>query len=77
MIATIEGNSRNDIIESLKIIAQLPDGLLAMTDYMSKENLIPYLEEIFGCDVVVPLAKLLPNPASIESPPVLPSAYID
>ena len=25
----------------------------------------------------MPLAKLLPNPATIENPPVLPSAYID
>ena len=36
LLGTIGGESRNDIIEGLKIIAQLPDGLLAMTDYMSK-----------------------------------------
>ena len=65
LLGKTEKDMRNDVIEALKIISQLPDGFTAITDYMARENLIPYLEEIFECQVVVSLAKLLPNPATI------------
>lgn len=53
--------TRNDVMESLKIISQENDGFLAVADYMSKTIDIKHIERIFGSTVIIPLAKLLPS----------------
>lgn len=35
LIRSTEGNTRSDVIETLKIISQLPDGFMAITNYMA------------------------------------------
>lgn len=52
---------KKDVIECLRIISQLKDGFLAITEYMAREGHLQYIDEIFGSQVVVSLADLLPT----------------
>lgn len=61
---------RLNCIETLRSIAQLKDGFLAIASEMGWENK-DYLEEIFGPKVVVAMAELLPKPRSLPTPPII------
>jgi hypothetical protein len=69
--------TRNDVMESLKIISQENDGFLAVADYMSKTIDIKHIERIFGSTIIIPLAKLLPSVQEVQEPPTLPSNRIN
>lgn len=69
-------HTRNDVMETLKIIAQETDGFLAIADYMSKNSDIKHVEEIFGPTIIIPLAQLLPSVKEVAEPPTLPSNKI-
>jgi len=73
----LDDNTRNDVMEALKIISQETDGFLAVADYMSKNVDIKHAERIFGSTIIIPLAKLLPSVQEIPEPPTLPSAKIN
>ena len=66
----------NDVMQTLKIIAQQMDGFLAIADYMSKNIDIKHIENIFGATIIIPLAKLLPLVTEVNEPPTLPSNKI-
>ena len=69
-------HTRNDVMETLKIIAQENDGFLAIADYMSRNSDIQHIENIFGPRVIIPLAQLLPLVKEVAEPPTLPSNKI-
>ena len=57
----LNSHTRNDVMETLKIIAQEGDGFLAIANYMSRNSDIKHIEEIFGATIIIPLAQLLPK----------------
>jgi hypothetical protein len=73
---SLNEHTRNDVMETLKIIAQETDGFLAIADYMSINSDIKHIERIFGPTIIIPLAKLLPCVQEVAEPPTLPSNKI-
>lgn len=69
-------NTRNDVMETLKIIAQENDGFTAIGDYMSRNSDIKHIERIFGSTIIIPLAQLLPCLSEVAEPPTFPSNQI-
>lgn len=57
----VDDTVKGDVKETLKIIGQEEDGFLAIAEYMSREADISHIESIFGPNITVPLAKLLPK----------------
>lgn len=76
LLSSSDESLRKDVIECLRIISQLKDTFLAITEYMAREGHLQFLDEIFGSRVVVSLADLLPEIRELEQPPILPSLKV-
>ncbi len=44
LFSTKDKHLKQDVIECLRIISQLKDGFLAITEYMAKEGLLQYID---------------------------------
>jgi hypothetical protein len=76
LLSSPDSSLKKDVIECLRIISQLKDTFLAITEYMAREGHLQFLDEIFGSRVVVALADLLPATRDLEQPPILPSVKV-
>lgn len=76
LLSSSDESLRKDVTECLRIIAQLKETFLAITEYMAREGHLQFLDEIFDSRVVISLADLLPATRDLEQPPILPSLKV-
>lgn len=67
---------KKDVVECLRIISQLKEIFLAITELMAKDSQLQFLNEIYSSKVVMALADLLPEARDLEQPPILPSLKV-